>query len=246
MAGVSVVGYIPGTSILHRLDPRTKQFLVMFLGIVCFLANQWYFTIVTICILIFSPKSVWPFRLIGELKFFLLFLCVLFLVRGFGLDAHYIPYTDAERLQQAFLFCWQLLLVVLLGVMLVYTTSTKDIRAGLVWWLKPIPFINEQVLATMIGLLIRLIPLILFQALEISDGMKARNIENRRYPFYRFVRFTIQLFRRAFVTGDDLVDAMQARCYTEKRTMPLLTFAALDVLAALLGIGIALISLVGS
>jgi len=245
MAGVTVVGYLPGTSILHRLDPRTKQFLVMYLGSCCLLGHELFLAIMTSVIFSLAPKSCWPFRLLRELRFFLLFLSGLFVVRAFELDPRWLPRTDLQQLVSALRFCWQLLLVVLLGVMLVYTTGTKEIRAGMIWWLKPVPFINEQVMATMIGLLIRLMPLILFQALEVTEAMKARNIENRRNPFYRFVRFTILLFRRAFARGDELVDAMQARCYTEQRTMPALAATAVDAAALILGVGSTLVFVVG-
>jgi energy-coupling factor transporter transmembrane protein EcfT len=64
----------------------------------------------------------------------------------------------------ALIVCWRLLLVVSMGVLLMATTRTADIRAALVWYLKPIPVVDEKMAATMVGLVVRFLPVILFQA----------------------------------------------------------------------------------
>ena len=45
------------------------------------------------------------------------------------------------------------------------------------------------------------------------------------------MRFSIALFRRVFLSADELVAAMQARCYSEERTLPDLAFSRRDLLA---------------
>ena len=137
------------------------------------------------------------------------------------MDAH--PPADAAG--EALIVCWRLLLVVFMGVLLMATTRTADIRAALVWYLKPIPFVNEKMAATMVGLVVRFLPVILFQAGEIADAQRARGIERRKNPLIRLMRFTIPLFRRVFLSADELVAAMQARCYNEHRTLPDLSFS---------------------
>jgi energy-coupling factor transporter transmembrane protein EcfT len=56
------------------------------------------------------------------------------------------------------------------------------------------------------------------------------------------MRFTIPLFRRVFLSADELAAAMQARCYSEQRTLPELSFAWRDGLA--IGVGILISSTV--
>ena len=138
--------------------------------------------------------------------------------------------------------CWRLLLVVIMGVLLMATTRTADIRAALVWYLKPVPVVDEKMAATMVGLVVRFLPVILFQGAEIADAQRARGIERRKNPLIRLMRFTIPLFRRVLIRADELAAAMQARCYSEQRTLPELRFASRDTLA--LGIGFLLSSTV--
>jgi energy-coupling factor transporter transmembrane protein EcfT len=118
-----------------------------------------------------------------------------------------------------------------MGFLLMATTRIAHIRAALVWFLAPIPLVDEKALATMVGLLVRFLPVILFQAAEISDAQRARGIERRKNPLIRLVKFSIPLFRRVFLSADELAAAMQARCYSEQRTLPQLAFGRLDGVA---------------
>ena len=70
----------------------------------------------------------------------------------------------------------------------------------------------------MIGLLVRFIPVILTQATEQGEALRARAIDNRRNPLRRTVFLCMPLLRRTFVTADRLALAMEARCYGSQRT----------------------------
>ena len=95
----------------------------------------------------------------------------------------------------------------------------------------------------MLGLVVRFLPVILFQAGEIADAQRARGIERRKNPLIRLMRFTIPLFRRVFLSADELTAAMQARCYSEHRTLPDLVFTYWDGLAVGAGMLISLTAL---
>jgi energy-coupling factor transporter transmembrane protein EcfT len=241
MGELTTLGFKSGTSPLHRLDPRTKQMLVTVLGVTCLGADSMFLAAAS---LLFS----WLFRLSGlrffqfvkDIRYFLVFLCCIFLVRILMIGDNYYPVIAADSVREAALVCWRLLLVVLMGVLLIVTTRTADIRAALIWFLRPIPFINERLAATMVGLVVRLLPLVLHQAKETGEAMRARGVEKRRNPMVRLTRFSITLFRRVFSRADALVDSMQARCYNEYRTLPPLAFAKGDLVAA--GIGLLLFS----
>ncbi|MGA6925481.1 MAG: energy-coupling factor transporter transmembrane component T, partial [Desulfosarcina sp.] len=100
----------------------------------------------------------------------------------------------------------------------------------------PIPIVDEKMAATMVGLVVRFVPVILFQAVEISDAQRARCVERRKNPLIRLMRFATPLLRRVFGSADELAVAMQARCFNEQRTLPDLRFSRRDGLA--LGIGV--------
>ena len=241
MGALSVVGYKPTDSALHRLDPRTKQVLVMVLSTACFFGNIYYLSLVSVGILycVFESR-IRLTQLVRETRYFLFFLLFVFVIRSVTLTENYIPTLKMADVHSASVFCWRLLLVVVMGVLLISTTRTAEIRAALVWIMRPLPLVNERVAATMVGLVVRMIPLILFQAGEIGDAMRSRCIEVRKSPIFRMNRFTIMLFRRAFTRADDLVDTMQARCYNEHRTLRALYFSRQDFMA--FAVGIALLS----
>jgi len=232
VAALNVIGYKPGHSLLHELDPRTKQILVMILSTACFFGGYYFLGLVSLClILCFIVSRIGAVRTFRQTRYFLFFLCFLFVVRTVTFTERFVPVFTPEQVQSAAVFCWRLLLIVLMGVLLISTTRTADIRAALVWGLRPVPFVNERTAATMVGLIVRLVPLMLVQAGEISDAMRSRCVESRRKPLSRMSRFTIMLFRRAFNRADDLVETMQARCYNEYRAVRILQFARIDMLA---------------
>jgi len=61
---------------------------------------------------------------------------------------------------------------------------------------------------------------ILEQAARTSDAQRARAVENRRNPIRRMAVFGMPLMRRTLETAGNLAVAMEARCYSEKRTDP--------------------------
>jgi biotin transport system permease protein/energy-coupling factor transport system permease protein len=236
MAALSVIGYKPVDSMLHRLDPRTKQIMVMVQSTACFVGDIFFLGLISVCILsCLITSRIELLSILREIRYFLVFLCFVFAIRTVTLSDNFVPVFALSQVQSAAIFCWRLLLVVLMGVLLISTTRTGEIRAALVWTLRPLPFVNERAAATMVGLIVRMVPVILFQAGEIGDAMRSRCIEYRKNPLFRINRFTIMLFRRAITSADDLVDTMQARCYQEDRTMRELYFSRRDYLVLVVG-----------
>jgi energy-coupling factor transporter transmembrane protein EcfT len=79
--------------------------------------------------------------------------------------------------------------------------------------------IPHQKVATMIGLLVRFIPVIMSQSHEISQALQARAVENHKNPVRRFTSLCMPLLRKTFITADRLALAMEARCYGPMRTV---------------------------
>jgi energy-coupling factor transporter transmembrane protein EcfT len=124
---------------------------------------------------------------------------------------------------------WRMALVVLLGLVFTATTPSSRIKAAVQWLLKPIPLVSRARIATMMALLLRLIPLMLTQVSETMDAQRARGVEKRKNPFYRLKKFSIPFLRRSFETADRLALAMAARCYSDQRTDPQLSASRRDI-----------------
>ncbi len=233
MGELTAIGFNPGHSAFHRLDPRTKQALLIGVSVISLWGNLTFLASLSTAILLgLHAAHVRIGRLIGEIRYFLFFLLFLFSIRTLTFSDNWMPTFSIGLAAEALVICWRLLLVVLMSLLLMATTRTADIRAALVWFLKPVPVVNERMAATMVGLVVRFLPQILLQAAEISDAQRARGIDRRKNPLVRLMRFSIGLFRRVFLSADELVAAMQARCYNEQRTLPDLSFTRRDGLAA--------------
>jgi energy-coupling factor transporter transmembrane protein EcfT len=239
MGELTTIGFTPGQSVFHRLDPRTKQALLMGLSMMSLLGGMVFllsFTAAMTASLYVSGIRL--SRLIAEMRYFLVFLFFVFGIRSVTFADGWMPSISLDQAGASLVVCWRLLLVVSMGVLLMATTRTADIRAALVWFLKPVPFVDERMAATMVGLVVRFLPVILLQAAEISDAQRARGIERRRNPVVRLMGFTIPLFRRVFLSADELAVAMQARCYNEHRTLRELAFTRHD--GRVVGVGLLL------
>jgi biotin transport system permease protein len=230
MVELTGVFYPRDGSFLHRLDARFKIVFIVLLSISTIHAGFaglliLFTTLVAAVILAHIPIK----GLIREIKYFFIFLVFVFVARMLSTPGEklfqigFYPVTllvTKQGILSGALICFRLFLVVLLGYLFVWSTYPSQVRGAVAWFLKPIPLIPEKRVATMLSLLMRFLPLILQEAKETGDAQRARCIENRKNPVYRFVKMAIPTLRRTFLRADDLILAMEARGYSENRTLP--------------------------
>jgi energy-coupling factor transporter transmembrane protein EcfT len=169
----------------------------------------------------------------SELRWVFFLLALVFVARVFSTDgtvlAAFGPVAvTREGLREGALISLRLALVFIAGAAFIATTRSAEIKAGVQWFLKPVPWVPAERAATMLGLVVRFMPVILEQAAKSSDAQRARAGEKRRNPIRRLTAFGIPLMRRTFETADNLAVAMEARCYSETRTDPDLTAGRKD------------------
>ncbi|UCE53576.1 MAG: energy-coupling factor transporter transmembrane protein EcfT [Desulfobacterales bacterium] len=226
MAELTSFGYRSGTSVLHALDVRFKLVFLIVFSIVCihldFLALG---TLSLLVIYLFIPSRMPLKSIFKELRYFFIILLVVFVARVLTTDG--VPALDIrvlvisrQGLYQGTLICWRLVVIVLFGVLFVATTRASEIKSAIEWFLKPIPFVAEKRVATMLSLIMRFLPVIVYQARETAEAQKARGVENRKNPIYRITKLAIPILRRMFENADKLIVAMEARCFCEMRTDP--------------------------
>jgi energy-coupling factor transporter transmembrane protein EcfT len=221
---VNSIGYRCGATLLHRFDVRFKFFLLILLSLVILKAGLLHLAlliganIVLFATLGLSFRSVWT-----TLRYVFVLFALVFTVRVFTTPGEALIHTpwlsvSGQGLAAGATITARMLLVVLLGLTLVITTRPAEIKAAVEWFLKPLPGIPRARIGTMLGLLVRLIPLLAAQAEETLDAQRARGIENRKNPVYRLTWFAIPFLRRSFAAVDRLSTAMEARCYSDDRT----------------------------
>jgi energy-coupling factor transporter transmembrane protein EcfT len=249
MAELTAFGYRSGRTFFHRRDVRFK--LAVFVTVTLATLNMGPTALALLLagvalILRTTGSRLKP--ILRELRYFLWLLLFVFCARtlsteGVSLITIYgIPITR-EGVQAGLTVCLRLGTTVLASLIIVSTTRTAEIRAAVSWLLRPLPGVAGKRIATMIGLLVRFIPVIFLQARLVSDAQRARAVENRKNPLYRLPRYTVPLMRRTFLTADRLAVAMEARCFSYDRTEPTFSATAADwfMLLAAAGLNVGLL-----
>ena len=224
MADLSVFTYTPGESGLHEGDARFKLLTLLLLTVTISTGRLWSLFAVNALLVtgLFLIRVPLP-TLLKEMRYFGAFLLVVWLVRALGTPGRIVvsfgPLAlTLEGAGQGGLICWQMVTVLMAGLLFTRTTRMVEVRAATAWLLKPIPFLNTHQAALMLGLLVRFIPLILTQAKEIRQAQQARGLENRRSPFLRLTAIAFPLLRATLIKSDRIATAMAARGYTGRST----------------------------
>ena len=237
MSELTAVTYRPGSTLLHRMDVRFKILFLVLISLSSLKTTPPALLVLTLVLSALMLDSRFPLRrVLKEIRYFILLLLMVFVARGITtpgsslIQLKFLSFTR-EGIYSGIMVCWRLTVVVMIGLLFILTTRSSEIKAAVEWFLIPFPFLRGKRVATMMSLVIRFIPMILFQANETADAQKARGVENRRNPLYRLNKFTMPLIRGIFEKADKLANAMEARCYTEKRTDPRLSSARRDWIA---------------
>jgi len=234
MAELTVLSYRCGKSILHQLDVRTKLISLILISYTVLRADPLELAALTSILILMMINSRMPVKSsLKAFRYFFLLLLLVFSARAFStpgsilIDLNVIK-VSKQGIYDGGLVCWRLLLVILFSMSFVSTTRPSEIKAAVEWFLIPFPFIPAKRIAVMMSLIMRFIPVVFGQVKDTADAQRARCIENRKNPVYRLIKLLIPVIRRTFEDADDLVLAMEARCFSENRTDPMLLSSRKD------------------
>jgi energy-coupling factor transporter transmembrane protein EcfT len=241
---MTVFGYRPGASLAHRLDVRFKLLFLIVISLVTLNGRPAGLAVLTVLALTAVCLARLPLAAAArEMKILGWLLLLVFVARALSTPGEPVfeilsLAPTLPGLLDGLLICWRLVLVVLFGFVLIATSRSTDLKAAVIWALKPFPSLPGPRLGTMMGLVVRFIPMIMEQARETTDAQKARCVDNRRNPIYRLVKLVVPLVRRIFEDADKLTLAMEARCYSDDRNGPKLKARPLSWWTALVVIGL--------
>ena len=237
MAELTVFSYRCGTSILHKLDVRFKLFfliLISFIVIKADITALFLISFVLITVLVYIRFPIISSS--KDLRYFFILILLVFFARAFStpgtalIEWRFIVISK-QGVYEGVVVCWSLFLVVFLSLAFVSTTRPSEIKAAVEWFLIPFPFIPAKRIAVMMSLIMRFMPVIYDQVKDTADAQRARCIENKKNPIYRLIKLLIPVIRRTFEGADDLILAMEARCFSENRTDPVLSSSPKDWVA---------------
>ena len=245
--------FFPGTSFIHRLDPRTKLIMLIVYIVSLFTASGCIgyavvFAFLLGCILISKIPFKSLFKGLKPLVFILIFTAVLNLFLTDG-DTVWVKFwvfrITKEGTIRAVMMLLRILMLVAGTFLLTYTTSPIALTDGLESLLSPFKKIRLPVneLSMMMCIALRFIPTLIEETDKIMSAQKARGADfetgNLLQRVKALVPILIPLFISSFRRADELATAMECRCYHggDGRTkMKLLRYTRLDFEAFAVGI----------
>lgn len=254
---VTIGQYLPGDSVIHLLDPRTKLGAVAFLMVVIFLVPDFLgYALMSAFLLTILLLARIPVGYVGRgLRPVLALLAFTVILNLFfsGMEGgtplwHLGPLVIMrESLMRALFIAYRLITLVVVTSLLTFTTSPVELTDGLERLMRPFRRIGVPAheLAMMMTIALRFIPTLLEETEKIIKAQMARGANFQRGNVLERARavvpILVPLFVSAFRRADELAVAMEARCYRggEGRTrMRELRFSRADAVALVLVVAV--------
>lgn len=231
MNNVALGQYMPLDSVVHKMDPRSKIMIMLFLMVAIFIpAGVLGYVIIGIFILLslyLSKLNIkYALRTMKPMLWMMAFLLVinllviktgtpLFSIKGF------IIYSDSVN--QTLYIVVRLMLMVIITTVLTATTKPLDLTLGIEKLLKPFEKIGvpAHIIAMMISIALRFIPTLIEETQRIMNAQASRGVDlengSIKEKIMAILSLIVPLFVSAFDRADQLANAMEARGYDPSR-----------------------------
>lgn len=237
--------YLPGNSIIHRADPRTKIIMTLCFMIILFIVSSIWallaaLVFVASMFMISGISFKYAIRGMKPVLYIIIFTTIInmFFTDGTVLVKIGPAAITAEGLLLAAVVSLRVFMLIASASIMTYTTTPITLTDGIEKLMKPLNKIKFPVheMAMMMTIALRFIPTLIDETDKIMKAQAARGADigsgNLMQRAKSFIPVLIPLFVSSFRRADDLAVAMEARCYrgSEGRTsMRILRFSLLDV-----------------
>ncbi|WP_243292414.1 energy-coupling factor transporter transmembrane protein EcfT [Bacillus sp. FJAT-47783] len=235
MMNSMIIGkYVPGVSVIHKMDPRAKLIFVFSFVIVVFIANNAVtYSILGAYTLLVVLLTRLPVRfLLNGLKpilwiiLFTFILHILFTKEGNVIFSIGFFRVYDEGIQQGVYITLRFIYLILVTTILTLTTTPIEITDGLETLLAPFKKLKLPVheLALMMSISLRFIPTLMEETEKIMKAQMARGTDfstgTIKKRIEAIIPLLVPLFISAFKRAEELATAMEARGYkgSEGRT----------------------------
>lgn len=224
---ITIGQYIPGDSIIHKADPRTKIIFTMtFMVMVFLISSFWLFTAMVmftlIAVLVSGVPIKYTLRGLKPLIFIILFTAAIniFTTGGTPISSIFpLKYITYEGLALALRLAVRLAMIIVGGSLLTLTTTPILLTDGIESLFGPLGRIGlpTHELAMMMSIALRFIPTLLEETDKIMKAQASRGADfdtgNLVQRAKSFIPVLVPLFVSAFRRAEELATAMEARCY---------------------------------
>ena len=219
--------YIPGNSIVHRLDPRSKLVAMILLILIVFWANNPITNVILfVATGIFVALSGVPlsFFIKGLRSMFFLIafttLFQLFFISGGQVlfEMGFIKITSYGIEQAGIIFC-RFVLIIFFSTLLTLTTMPLSLATAVESLLGPLKRFKIPVheIGLMLSMSLRFVPTLMDDTIRIMNAQKARGVDfgegNVIQKVKAMIPILIPLFATSLKRADSLATAMEARGY---------------------------------
>jgi biotin transport system permease protein len=253
--------YIPGNSLIHRLDPRVKIGSTIVLSILVLQGGAVRGAFISAFLFALIPLSGLAVNAIARaFRPVLIFFLLLFFVHLLFTDGEPIPpfppwrvTVTYEGIYRGAIITWQFALLIWSASILTMTTSPTELVSGIERLLRPLKRLGvpSHDLAMMVSVALRFVPTFLEEIDRIKIAQMARGARFGSGPLVQRIRSAIflllPLILRTVRRADELVAAMEARGYRRgpRTYMKELTMGRADYAAVLVMMAMASLHFVG-
>ena len=219
--------YIPGDSIVHRLDPRSKLLSMMLLILIVFWANNSVTNLIlfiaTGIFIALSGVSISFFIQGLKSMFFLIAFTTLFQFFFISsgnviFEFWFVRITDYALQQAGIIFC-RFVLIIFFSTLLTLTTMPLSLASAVEGLLSPLKKVKVPVheIGLMLSMSLRFVPTLMDDTTRIMNAQKARGVDFDEGSIVQKVKalipILIPLFATSLKRADSLAIAMEARGY---------------------------------
>ena len=227
LSGVTIGQYYPGNSVIHKLDARMKFVLTIALMVCVFLCKSYIALgvcfVSTVLIVLLSRLNLKV--IIKGIKPILLIILItailnLFYGEGEPIFKFWVFKITESGINNAVFMAFRVLLLVLIGLMLTYTTTPNRLTDAIESLLKPLHTVfklDVHSFAMTMTIALRFIPTLVEEVDKIMSAKKSRGADMESGGALKRVKaivpVLIPLFVSSFRRASELAYAMDCRCY---------------------------------
>ena len=204
LKNITLGQYFPGSSIIHRLDPRFKLVIAIALIVLVFVIHTWWGYL---AVAAFIVAAMLMSRI--SLKF---------LIKGIK-PLRWIFTITEESLTGAVKIALRLILLLSATTVMTLTTSPMELTDGMESMMRPLAKIKfpAHEIAMMMSIALRFIPTLMEETDRIMKAQTARGAAFDTGGILArakgMIPILVPLFVSSFKRADELAVAMESRCY---------------------------------
>ena len=260
MNNITFGRYSPYNTVVHRLDPRNKIFLMIVLFVSIFLkVGSWSSSLILcgvlllflLIVMVISKVSFLSLlKSLGAMWILFIFLIVIYVfVPNQSYDPTHIAFRingypiNYDAFYQGGYIIVRLVMMLMITMILTSTTKPMDLTYGLEWYLTPLKLVKfpSHIVAMTLSIALRFIPTLIDETNRIIKAQASRGVDFNHGGFIKRFRaifsLIVPLFVSAITRSEELSDAMEARGYdpyAKRSRYRVLKFHFKDLLAFLL------------